>query len=315
MPIYTVQHITAYRYRQPVAFGEHRMMVRPRESHDQHVLDSDLIIAPEPASLQWSRDALGNFIGTARFSGRAAELRFESSIRVAHSPSHPRGFGIAEHARKLPIAFTPDELPHLVPYTDRGPHDPAVEAWARRLLEDLRAASTLEWVTAVAKTISRGFAYVRRTEPGIQTPAETLQARSGTCRDFTVLMMAAVRALGLPARFVSGYLYVPSRDHPEIRGGGATHAWVQVYLPGAGWIDFDPTNATIGNAGLIRVAVACQPDAAIPLSGSFTGFRSDDLGMHVTVKVTREGTQNEADWADEFRSADRLTGSPDMKVA
>ena len=298
MPIYTVQHITIYRYRQPVAFGAHRMMFRPRESHDQHVVDSELIIAPEPGSLQWNRDAFGNLIGTAKFVGRASELRFESTVRVAHSPSHPGGWGIAEHARKLPVAFTPDELPHLLPYMERAADYAAVEEWARGFFDEHRATSTLECVSAIARAIARGFVYVRRPEPGIQEPSQTLQARSGTCRDFTVLMMAAVRGLGLPARFVSGYLYVPSRDREDIRGGGATHAWVQVYLPGAGWVDFDPTNATVGNAGLIRVAVAGQPDATTPLSGSFTGFRSDDLGMHVTVKVTREDAQDEAERAD-----------------
>jgi transglutaminase-like putative cysteine protease len=294
MLIYTVHHVTTYRYRQPVAFGEHRMMFRPRESHDQHVLDSELIIVPEPASLQWGRDAFGNLIGAARFSGRASELRFDSTVRVAHSPSHAGGWGIAEHAQTFPVAFAPDELPHLVPYMERAAADAAAEDWAQSFFAEHRATSTLECVTAIAKAIGRGFAYERRAEAGIQAPSHTLESRSGTCRDFTVLMMAAVRGLGLPARFVSGYLYVPSRDRQEIRGGGATHAWAQVYLPGAGWVDFDPTNATVGNAGLIRVAVACQPDATTPLSGSFTGFRSDDLGMHVTVKVTRQEAQDEA---------------------
>jgi transglutaminase-like putative cysteine protease len=111
---------------------------------------------------------------------------------------------------------------------------------------------------------------------------------SGTCRDFTELMIEALRALGLPARFVSGYLYVPVRDRHEVHGGGATHAWLQVYLPGAGWLDIDPTNAILGNDGLIRVAIAREPSEALPLAGSYSGFRSDELGMEVTVKVLRE---------------------------
>jgi transglutaminase-like putative cysteine protease len=128
-------------------------------------------------------------------------------------------------------------------------------------------------------------------EKGIQTPGETLARGSGTCRDFTELMIEALRLLGLPARFISGYLYVPERDRAEIHGGGSTHAWVQVYLPGAGWIDIDPTNAILGNEGLIRVAIAREPSDALPLSGSYAGILADDLGMEVTVKVVLERSE------------------------
>ena len=293
MPIFNVHHVTTYHYRQPVGFGEHRLMLRPRDGHDQRLLDFEVTITPRPESLRWSRDALGNSVGRARFSSRASELRFESFARVEHFPSGAGCFGVAENGRTLPVAFAPDELPDLAAYMERRPADPAVEAWARSFLRSDRASLTVEWLTAITQGIREGFAYVRRTERGIQDPALTLQNKSGTCRDFAVLMIDAARALGLPARFCSGYLYVPARDRQDIRGGGATHAWAQVYLPGAGWVDFDPTNAIIGNVGLIRAAVTRRPEAAIPLSGSFIGFRSDDLGMNVTVKVTREEAQDE----------------------
>jgi transglutaminase-like putative cysteine protease len=143
-------------------------------------------------------------------------------------------------------------------------------------------------LAAMTQAVREGFDYNRRTEKGIQPPGETLQERRGTCRDFAVLMMEAVRSLGLPARFVSGYLYVPSRDRKGLHGGGSTHGWVQVYLPGAGWVDFDPTNAIVGNDGLIRVAVAREPEQALPLHGTYAGFASDGLGMEVSVLVTRE---------------------------
>jgi transglutaminase-like putative cysteine protease len=139
----------------------------------------------------------------------------------------------------------------------------------------------------ITSAIRESFAYVRRTEPGTQMPAETLALRSGTCRDFAVLMIAGLRSLGLAARFVSGYLYVPSRDS-ETRGGGSTHAWCQVYLPGAGWVDFDPTNGIVGNRDLIRVAVGREPNQAVPLSGSYGGSAQDYLGMTVEVVVARE---------------------------
>jgi transglutaminase-like putative cysteine protease len=114
----------------------------------------------------------------------------------------------------------------------------------------------------------------------------TLKVGSGTCRDFALLMMEAVRSLGLAARFVSGYLYSPGRDRGGHVGGGSTHAWVRVYLPGAGWVEFDPTNGIVGNRDLIRVAVARDPGQALPLHGTWTGFPSDSLGMAVEVSVT-----------------------------
>ena len=160
--------------------------------------------------------------------------------------------------------------------------------WAQRFLRDGSPTPTLDLLTAMIRGIRGGLVYVRRVEKGIQTPAETLALGSGTCRDFTELMIEALRALGLPARFVSGYLYVPARDRGEVHGGGATHAWVQVYLPGAGWIDIDPTNAILGNDGLIRMAIARDPSEALPLSGSYVGADDDDLGMEVMVKVACE---------------------------
>jgi transglutaminase-like putative cysteine protease len=134
---------------------------------------------------------------------------------------------------------------------------------------------------ALTHAIKGGFTYTRRAEHGTQEPVATVRMGRGSCRDFALLMMEAVRSLGLAARFVSGYLYVPSRDGPENIGGGSTHAWCQVYLPGAGWVEFDPTNGIIGNRDLIRVAVARDPSQAIPLSGTYGGSPKDELGMTI----------------------------------
>jgi transglutaminase-like putative cysteine protease len=290
MPIYTVHHVTTYRYRQPVAFGEHRMLLSPREGHDQRLLGASLTITPEPASLRFSDDALGNRVGVARFSRRAATLVFDSRIRVEQWRSHPVGFNIEPRAISVPVTFEADEASDLTPYLTPRHADPrgALEQWARGFLYAAPSTPTLELLTAMIHGIRHGLTYVRRHEKGIQSPTETLARGSGTCRDFTELMIEALRRLGLPARFVSGYLYVPDRDRREVHGGGSTHAWVEVYLPGAGWIDIDPTNAILGNEGLIRVAVAREPSEALPLYGSYEGFPSDDLGMEVTVKVLRE---------------------------
>jgi len=136
--------------------------------------------------------------------------------------------------------------------------------------------------------IKESFSYERRSARGTQTPLQTLESRRGSCRDFATLMMEAARALGLAARFVTGYLYVPDRDNGESHlGGGATHAWCQIYLPGAGWVEFDPTNGIVGSRDLIRVAVARDARQAIPLHGTYYGAAGALADMSVSVLVRK----------------------------
>ena len=135
------------------------------------------------------------------------------------------------------------------------------------------------------EAIAEGFSYQRRTMRGTQTPAETIGLQRGTCRDFALLMMEAARSLGFAARFITGYVYVPDRDGPTRFGGGSTHAWCSIYVPGSGWVEFDPTNGIVGNRDLIRVGVARTPAQAIPLSGSYWGDAGDEASMEVTVNV------------------------------
>ena len=160
----------------------------------------------------------------------------------------------------------------------------ACPKWALQFLDPSDTTGTMKILRAMTRGIREQFIYTRRIEKGVQTPEETLRNRRGSCRDFAVLMMEAARSLGIAARFVSGYIFVPNSS--GLAGGGATHAWMQAYLPGAGWIDFDPTNSIIGNRNLIRVAVAWDPDQVLPLWGTYAGSPGAFLGMDVTVKVT-----------------------------
>jgi len=290
MTILTVRHVTTYRYRRPVAFGEHRMMFRPRDSYDQRLIDSRLLITPEPASLRWIHDPFGNCVALARFDTRASELRFESTIRVKHYPWNVPDFQIEPQAKAYPFAYDPAEIPDLMASIARGYSDPngEIDRWVRKFLHAGRLTPTGRLLMTLTCTIKESFTYTRRTERGTQGPVATLRIGHGSCRDFAVLMMEAVRSLGLAARFVSGYLYVPSRDGPEYLGGGSTHAWCQVYLPGAGWVEFDPTNGIIGNRDLIRVAVARDPGQAVPLSGTYLGNVEDELDMRIEVNVKCE---------------------------
>jgi transglutaminase-like putative cysteine protease len=295
MPSLTIRHVTTYRYRQPVAFGEHRMMLRPRDSHDQKVIEASLEISPEPSSLRFVRDAFGNHVAIARFDGSATELSFESIVSLEHSPTDASDLDLEEAARSYPVDYSADELPDLAHCIQRHHPDPDDEVgrWARQFLHAGGSIGTLELLVRLCQGIHQGLLYRRREAKGIQQPFETLRLGHGSCRDFALLMIEAARSLGLAARFASGYLAVPFEPSGEPASGaavnparGATHAWAQVYLPGAGWIDFDPTSGSMGKAALVTVAVVRDPDQALPLHGTFIGSASDPLGMEVHVSVT-----------------------------
>ena len=296
MPLLTVRHVTTYNYKHPVAFGEHRMMFRPRDCQDQRLIAHDLIIVPEPVALHWTQDIFGNCITHAHFASRAKTLRVESILKIDHQGGPPDPDLLRDHARIFPFAYDTDEMPDLLRSIERQYPDPGhvIDRWAHAFLAEMGRVNTLDLLAAMTRAIRRRFTYLARHEPGIQDPRATLRLETGTCRDFAVLMMEALRCLGMAARFVSGYLHVPQHPRPdevERHGGGNTHAWLQVYLPGAGWVEYDPTNGIIGSRGLVRIATVRDPAAAIPLSGSWTGSPDDCLGMNVSVHVTAEAVE------------------------
>ncbi|MEO8467000.1 MAG: transglutaminase family protein [Gammaproteobacteria bacterium] len=284
----TVRHLTVYRYSQPVEFGEHRMMFRPRESHDLRLLSSELAISPQPTSIRWLHDVFDNSLAIATFAGSASDLRFDSIVTLEHVETALPDYPLETYARSYPFRYANDELLELA--RGRSHHYPSIDVapWAKQFVDASGTTETVGLLRSITLAIKNGFTYQRRSEKGIQSPSETLQRRSGSCRDFALLMMEATRSLGLAARFVSGYIFVPNTEPARVIGGGATHAWAQVYLPGAGWVDFDPTNNIVGNRNLIRVAVAWDPHRVLPLWGTFIGRPSSFLGMDVSVSVTEE---------------------------
>ena len=289
MRILSVRHITTYRYKQPVGFGEHRMMLCPREDHDQRLLEVELEITPTPTLLRRSRDVFGNPIAGAHFSGRAKTLRFESRFRLEHSPTEFVDADIEGFARNCPFVYAAQDLPHLLPFIERDSSDPEheVDEWAQEFLRSGGLTTTRAFLEGLARSIHKTFVYRARHEKGIQDPLVTLKIGSGSCRDLAMLMIEAVRSLGMAARFVSGYLHVRAHSESHTRGGN-THAWVQVYVPGSGWVDFDPSSGIAGNRDLVRVAVARAPSQAIPLSGVWIGCPTDNLGMTVEVRVSTD---------------------------
>jgi hypothetical protein len=263
------------------------MMFRPRESHDLKLLRTSLTITPNPVRLRWLHDVFDNSIAIAEFEGFTSELRFESIVTLQHFEIALPQYPLEEYANTYPFRYSDEDVPNLA--RALTPHYPGDNAghWASQFLDPSGRTGTMNLLRSMTHGIKEQFCYVRRGEKGVQTPDETLESRRGSCRDFAVLMMEASRSLGLAARFVSGYIFVPG-DDTSVTGGGATHAWMQTYLPGAGWIDFDPTNCIVGNRNLIRVAVAWSPDQVLPLWGTFEGSSNSFLGMDVAVSVTEE---------------------------
>jgi transglutaminase-like putative cysteine protease len=312
LSLVTLKHTTHYAYAQSVALGEHRLMVRPCESFDQRLVEATLLITPEPSELRWLHDVFGNAVAIVKFDGRTRELGIESTVTVRHAPLAAEDIRVERYARRYPFTYASDDMPDLARSIERGYHDPEriIDEWARGFVRSRGSTDTLDMLSRITVHVHDKFTYLPRYEKGTQTPMETLAKNRGTCRDFAVLMIETARALGFAARFVSGYLYNPERHEPLV-GGGNTHAWLHIFLPGSGWIEFDPTNGIIGNSGLIRVAVARDPYHAVPISGSWRGFPSANLGMKVSVSVH---CQPEPDRADErkgdVRRSDDSTSRP-----
>jgi transglutaminase-like putative cysteine protease len=295
MPLLTIHHKTEYRYARPVAFGEHRVMLRPRDGHDLRVLESRLDIEPAPMRLRWIHDVFGNSVAIADFDERAQTLAFTSSATVDHNPAEEFALTPDDKAYFYPFLYDDEEFPDLVQFITPQYSDPDGElsAWARKFLDAEAPTPTFKILSGMTHGIREAFIYRKRHEQGTQHPLDTLQTGSGTCRDYALFMIEALRRLGFAARFVSGYLCVPD-DRDGHVGGGSTHAWVQVYLPSAGWIEFDPTNGIVGTRDLIRVAVARDPRQAIPLHGTYLGSADAFIGMEVNIYVVPADERAEA---------------------
>jgi transglutaminase-like putative cysteine protease len=259
-------------------------MFRPRDSFDQRLLDCHLKISPDPVETRWIHDVFGNCITLVDFATETKSLKFESIIRLEHTPENAPDFRIEDYARLHPFSYAEGEYPDLSAYIHRHhPNDVRVGEWLAKFVTPAPSRPTGQLLMTLNEAIAESFSYKRRSSHGTQTPDKTIETQQGTCRDFALLMMEAARSLGFAARFVTGYVYVPDRDGSVRLGGGATHAWCQIYLPGSGWVEFDPTNGIVGNRDLIRVGVARTPSQAVPLSGSYWGDAEDELGMKVAV--------------------------------
>jgi transglutaminase-like putative cysteine protease len=287
MAILNVRHTTIYRYTRPVRFGDHRLMLRPRASHDLRLIRTNLTCSPA-ATLRWHYDVFGNSIAIASFTGPADELRIESELQLETYAVERPAFQIAPNAVSYPFVYSTDDRIDLGRLLERHCSDPSdrLGSWARTFVRG-NPTDTSALLADLNNGVGAAISYQGRDSEGTQTPLETLYRGWGSCRDLAVLLIEAARSLGFGARVVTGYLYrhsVRDRSMPTM-GTGATHAWADIYVPGSGWVAYDPTNGTIGGSDLIRVAVTREISQAVPIAGSFVGTPGDYLGMDVDVSV------------------------------
>jgi transglutaminase-like putative cysteine protease len=263
--VLTIQHTTVYRYRRPVSFGPHRLMLRPRDGHDLRLLATELDLAP-PGTSKWAYDVLGNSVTIVSFAEPASELRIASKLTIERYGARPPRGEVEPDAASYPFAYAMEDRFDLGRMLEPHHPDPAnrVGDGARGFVLGERT-DTLALLGDLNAGIGAQLGYQSRDEEGTQLPAQTLERGWGSCRDFAVLLAEAAL--------------------PAAQGAGTTHAWTEIFIPGPGWIAFDPTNGTVASDDLIRVAVARDMRRIIPIAGSFLGAVEHYLGMDVEVTV------------------------------
>jgi transglutaminase-like putative cysteine protease len=287
-----ITHTTTYRYAKPVTFGTHRAMFLPRRGASARLLGWSAKTSV-PSKVHWVTDSRSNAVTVMDFSEPGRELTFTFKVRgIYFGVKGVEAFPLEPRAEEVPVQYTPDEWTDLAGYLRPHADDPdgSVAVWTKSFVAGDQDRTT-DVLRRMLDSFRSGFSYRARDTEGTQTPGETLRTKSGTCRDFAWLMIETLRRLGLASRFVSGYLYDSALDGGAVgmTGSGATHAWVQVFLPGAGWLDYDPTNSLSAGFDLIPVAIARHPGQAIPLAGSWFGDAGDCLGMSINVAVNKVG--------------------------
>lgn len=280
MKRYKIIHHTQYEYSGPVQLHPHTLRLRPREGHELRIESSKLEISPAP-TLRWRRDVESNSVATATFAESTQCLTIKSEIIIQQYDQAPLDFLVSDYAVNYPFAYNDEDKLLLSPYmeTEGEEHNEALTEWVERLWQPEEKIQTFSLMLRLNQRIKQGFTYRRREEEGVQSAQQTLSLGSGSCRDFAYLFMATARRLGLAARFVSGYMHFSASSSQS----GSTHAWVEVFIPGAGWKGFDPTTGNIVGAEHITVAVARSPQSVPPVSGSYLGRPGSSMFVNVWV--------------------------------
>ena len=282
-------HTTRYRYKRAVSFGNHRLLLRPRDGHDLRLIQSAISITPI-AQLRWHFDTFGNSVATAIFLEPSNQLEIRSELLVRRFSRDDFLVSADRQRIHYPFQYSSDVLTDLAHFIalENADEAPELARWLETVSRK-RPDEVLMFLQHLSETIHANLIYVRREQVGTQTALTTIRLQSGSCRDFAFLFMESARWFGFAARFVTGYLNDQSENEHAPQGGGATHAWAEIYLPDEGWIEFDPTNRILANSALIRVAVTRTPLQATPILGTYDDEMGDSfIGMDVEVDVRSE---------------------------
>jgi uncharacterized protein (DUF2126 family) len=298
-----LRHRTAYRYDQLVQLGPQVVRLRPAPHCRTRVLSYSLTVTPKLHFLNWQQDPQGSYLARFVFPERTREFVIDVDLVAEMAVFNPFDFFLEPEAEKFPFTYAPWLLKELAPYRAPLPAGPLLTQWLASVpREEMR---TVDFLVALNHRLQQEIGYVIRMEPGIQTCEETLDARRGSCRDTGWLLVQILRNLGLAARFVSGYLIQLKPDVKPLEGpAGADedftdlHAWAEVYLPGAGWVGFDPTSGLLAGEGHLPLACAPDPESAAPISGSVDAA-GVDFSFSMSVERIRETPRVTKPYSDE----------------
>ncbi|WP_298182929.1 DUF2126 domain-containing protein [uncultured Pseudomonas sp.] len=271
-----LHHKTTYHYDRRVGLSPHEVRLRPAPHARTPILSYSLNVTPEKHFINWQQDPYGNYIGRFVFPEKTDVLEFTVDLIADMTVINPFDFFVEKYAEQFPFSY-PAQLNHeLAAYLKAGEVGPLVKQWLKESRAELlkKPLPVNDFLVAVNQRLQGDIAYTLRMEPGVQTPEETLEKRSGSCRDTAWLLVQILREFGLAARFVSGYLIQLRADQEALDGPSGTeqdftdlHAWTEVFIPGAGWIGLDPTSGMLASEGHIPLACTAMPSSAAPISG------------------------------------------------
>ena len=289
-----LNHLTHYRYDQPVALGPHLVRLRPAPHCRTPILAFSLKVLPANHFINWQQDPFGNYVARLLFPEKSAELSFEVDLIADLTVINPFDFFHEQSAEYFPFRYDEQLAHQLIPYLDIQERGPLLSRWLADV--DRSRRPTNDFLVDLNRRLQKCIGYVIRMEPGVQSPDETLEIGAGSCRDSGWLLVQILRHLGLAARFVSGYLIqlkpvLVARDAPAgtDRDFADLHAWAEVYIPGAGWIGLDPTSGLLTGESHLLLAAAPHYRNAAPITGA-ASFANVDFSFDTRVMRVAEQT-------------------------